>query len=370
MAALNIILFYAKNRLMNRIKLGIIFVRDCIKNFFAPEPLVLITEAVNWSISDDCQNIKNHLKSVLDVRIAITPRGCRNKIVHFASENMLIGRKGLKYKSKRNKIVLTWFHISQNDEYRIKNIPLLNMHVDMVHTACNITKEKLIKNGLDEKKVAVIPLGVDLKIFFPASRDEKAKLRKKLDLPEDKILIGSFQKDGNGWGEGREPKLIKGPDIFCDVVERLNQKYPIHVVLTGPARGYVKKRLDTAGIPYTHNYVEHYSDTAEYFRTLDLYLVGSREEGGPKAILEAMASGVPLVSTKVGMVPDVLQDGTNGFVTEVEDVDTLFGKTSKLLEDEALRDFIVANALATVKNYEISYTVKQYYDKIYKDLLH
>jgi len=354
---------------MNRIKLGFILIRDSIKNIFAREPLVLITEAVNWSISDDCQNIKKYLKKFLGVKISITPRGCRNKIVHFASENMLIGRNGLKYTSGINKIVLTWFHISQNDEYRLKSIPLLNEHVAMVHTACNITKVKLVKNGLDERKVTVIPLGVDLGIFFPISKEEKIKQKKKLGLPEDKMLIGSFQKDGNGWGEGLTPKLIKGPDVFCDVVERLSQKYPIHIVLTGPARGYVKKRLEAARIPYTHNYLEHYYDTAEYFRALDLYLIGSREEGGPKAILEAMASGVPVVSTKVGMVPDVLQDGINGFMAEVEDADSLFQKASRALEDELLRNSIVANALATVKNYKISDTIKQYYDKIYKNLL-
>jgi glycosyltransferase involved in cell wall biosynthesis len=354
---------------MNRLTISFKLIYDIISNYFTRKKLILVTEAANWSISDDCQNIKNHLKKFLDVKISITPRGCRNKIVHFASENMLIGKNGMKYTSNLNKIVLTWFHISQNDEYKLKSIPLLNEHAAMVHTACNITKEKLIKNGLDEKKITVIPLGVDSKIFFPTPWEERTKLKKKLGLPEDKILIGSFQKDGNGWGEGLEPKLIKGPDIFYDVVERLSQKYPTHVVLTGPARGYVKKRLEAAGISYTHNYVEHYYDTAEYFRVLDLYLIGSREEGGPKAILEAMASGVPVVATKVGMVPDVLQDGINGFVAEVEDVDALFQKASRVLEDDPLRDSIVTNALVTVKNYEISDTIKQYYEKIYKNLL-
>jgi glycosyltransferase involved in cell wall biosynthesis len=127
--------------------------------------------------------------------------------------------------------------------------------------------------------------------------------------------------------------------------------------------------LEAAGILYTHKYVEHYYDTAEYFRVLDLYVIGSREEGGPKAILEAMASGVPIVSTKVGMVPDVLQDGMNGFVVEVEDVDALFQKASRVLGDKSLRDSIVTNALATANNYEISDTIRQYYEKIYKNLL-
>ena len=66
-----------------------------------------------------------------------------------------------------------------------------------------------------------------------------------------------------------------------------------------------------------------YPEIAKLFQTLDLYVVASRQEGGPKAILESMASGVPLVTTRVGQAMDLVKHGENAFMTDVEDKDAL-----------------------------------------------
>ena len=68
-------------------------------------------------------------------------------------------------------------------------------------------------------------------------------------------MICSFQKDGIGWGEGLEPKLIKGPDIFVETMRNLKAAgLPVVAMLTGPARGYVKLMLDKYNVPFIHNY--------------------------------------------------------------------------------------------------------------------
>jgi glycosyltransferase involved in cell wall biosynthesis len=94
-------------------------------------------------------------------------------------------------------------------------------------------------------------------------------------------------------------------------------------LLSGPARGFVKKGLEEAKIPYTHVYLNSYPDVAKLFQALDLYIVASRQEGGPKAILESMASGVPLVTTRVGQAMDLVKHGVNAFMADVEDVEAL-----------------------------------------------
>ena len=50
--------------------------------------------------------------------------------------------------------------------------------------------------------------------------------RKRLGIPQTAVVIGSFQKDGNGWGEGKEPKLIKGPDVLLETLEILKSRIP------------------------------------------------------------------------------------------------------------------------------------------------
>jgi glycosyltransferase involved in cell wall biosynthesis len=162
--------------------------------------------------------------------------------------------------------------------------------------------------------------------------------------------------------------MVKGPDVFCDVVEKLSKDLPVHVLLTGPSRGYVKNRLSEAGIPYTHRYLEDYNDIVKYFNALDLYIISSRVEGGPKAILESWATGVPLVSTNVGMVPDLMEDGKDGFLVDVDDVENLYLKSKLILEDKKLRNFFIANGLEAVKKNDWNVIAKRYKEEIYDKL--
>ncbi|GAH40799.1 unnamed protein product, partial [marine sediment metagenome] len=208
----------------------------------------------------------------------------------------------------------------------------------------------------------------DLNLFKPASSQEKQKIREKLGIPKAKLVVGSFQKDGVGWEEGLKPKWVKGPDIFVEVIHKLRMDYDIFVLLTGPARGYVKRELDRIGVPYKHFFLKNYLEIPKYYNALDLYLVTSRVEGGPKAILEAMATGVPLVSTKVGMAGNIIREGYNGLLADVEHVETLSDKASKIIEGKKLANRLTDNASNTIRNYSWENIAKEYYEKIYSTL--
>jgi glycosyltransferase involved in cell wall biosynthesis len=78
-------------------------------------------------------------------------------------------------------------------------------------------------------------------------------------------------------------------------------------------------------VPYSHVYLDSYPRIGELFQALDLYLVTSRQEGGPKAVLESMASGIPIISTRVGQATDLIQHEQNGWLTEIEDSEAITG---------------------------------------------
>ena len=148
--------------------------------------------------------------------------------------------------------------------------------------------------------------------------------RRDLGLPELAYVVGSFQKDGVGWGDGQEPKLIKGPDVLVEAMRILRERRPeLHVLLSGPARGFVRSGLERHGIPYVHVRPETYEGIARLYAALDAYVVPSRQEGGPKSVLESMASGVPIVSTRVGQATELIDDGVNGRLVDVEDAEAL-----------------------------------------------
>jgi glycosyltransferase involved in cell wall biosynthesis len=85
----------------------------------------------------------------------------------------------------------------------------------------------------------------------------------------------------------------------------------------------MKRGLDRLGIPYRHIYYRDYRDIAQLYQALDAYIISSRDEGGPKSVLESMASGIPLITTRVGQAADLVRHGINGFMVEQEDAEGL-----------------------------------------------
>jgi glycosyltransferase involved in cell wall biosynthesis len=196
--------------------------------------------------------------------------------------------------------------------------------IDRVQVTNEPMAELVLETGIAPEKVHRIPIGVDLGTFRPRTASARARARRELGIPESAFLVGSFQKDGVGWGEGLEPKLIKGPDVLVATLERLRDRVDeLWVLLTGPSRGYVKAGLDRAGIPYRHTFLPSVEAVASAYEAIDLCLVASREEGGPKAVLESMAVGVPLVTTRVGQAVELVRHGENAWLVDVEDVDGL-----------------------------------------------
>ena len=197
-------------------------------------------------------------------------------------------------------------------------------HIQRVQVSHSAMREFVLESGIDPGKVFQIPIGVNLSFF--RFRDVKLRRSQKLELgiPASAFVIGSFQKDGNGWDKGMEPKLVKGPDVLIQTLAKLKESIPeLFVLLVGPARGFVIAGLEQQNIPYLYIPQQPYDKVSLLYQVLDLYLVTSRQEGGPKAVLESMASGVPLITTRVGQAMDIVNHGQNGWMVDTEDIDGL-----------------------------------------------
>lgn len=341
---------------------------DFIRNTVSRKHIFYITEGAEWAIYWVGRNIQVHLSNPRDFRITRVSRGVRQKVIHFGSINTIKSVEHLKTLAQRNRIVVTWFHIAPGDPHLVW-VKEMNALIDVFITSNTLTRNQLLERGVDSEKVRIIPIGVDLSIFRPASADERAAIRQRLGIQEGTFVIGSFQKDGNGFGEGLNPKMIKGPDVFCDVVEELVKKVPVHVLLTGPARGYVRKRFEKAQIPYTHRLLGHYHEVVPFYNALDLYLITSREEGGPQGIMESMATKTPLVSTRVGMAPDVLRDGENALLADIDDREGLIRACERVLCEPELKTSLAVNAFRDVKKLGWDIVATRYHQEVYQPLL-
>ena len=204
---------------------------------------------------------------------------------------------------KDKKVVASIYHIdfdnfNKKDE---KNFYKMDQYVDLYHVISLKTKEQLKR--LTNKKITSIPFWVNQKNLFYI--ENKSSLRKKYGFSEDDYIIGSFQRDTEG-SDLVSPKLIKGPDIFIDLVNRLNNNQNIRILLAGTRRQYVINKLKELGINYKYFEMVQIDQLNEFYNILDLYLVSSRLEGGPQAVLECAVTKTPIISTDVGVASEIL----------------------------------------------------------------
>jgi glycosyltransferase involved in cell wall biosynthesis len=215
-------------------------------------------------------------------------------------------------------------------------------------------EDLVLAAGVDPARVFRIPIGIDIEHFPLGDRECREQSRRLLGLPATGFVVGSFQKDGVGWGQGLEPKLVKGPDIFVAVVEELRERIPeLVVLLTGPARGYVRRALSQRRIPFSHIWARSRDELAHAYQALDVYLISSRQEGGPKAVLEAMATGVPLVTTRVGQAQELVEHRRNGLLCDVDDVEALAEALTQVAEDRTLRGEMRAAGRCTAEQHAL-----------------
>ena len=240
------------------------------------------------------------------------------------------------YISSDNRFITSFFHGKPEDGEEVKK------HIDLflksikrlnkVVTASTLIEKRLIKWGVPSEKLVRIPLGVNTSYFNLPTKKEKNAIRNSLGIPKHSIVIGSFQKDGTGWKDGFEPKLIKGPDLFVSTLKLLSAKgYPIFALLTGPARGYVKNELGKNQIPFFHTYPSNHEDLKKLYHALDIYLITSREEGGPMGLLESIACGTPVASTNVGMASDIIKDKITGVLADEIEIENIAQKVEYLI---------------------------------------
>ncbi len=252
----------------------------------------------------------------------------------------------------KKKVIATVHHIvpTKFGEAAKKEFDMRDQFVDAYHVPCELTKKQI--EPLTNKPIYCFPFWVNQNIWYPKNKHE---LRTKYKIEEDAFLIGSFQRDTEGH-DLVSPKLEKGPDVFCDFVINLHKIQPkIQVLLGGWRRQYVMNRLYDAGVKYHYHELPSFSTLNDFYNMLDLYIVGSRYEGGPQSVFECAATRTPIISTRVGYAPELLSEkcmvdegATWRNASSEETLDYNFHKVQELFIPYGFSDF--ENMIRKVKN--------------------
>lgn len=209
------------------------------------------------------------------------------------------------------------------------------------------------------KSIMVIPNGIDTTRFTPGPRNEAL-----LDLlPEGfggKILISV----------GRLAEAKDQLTLLSAIEILKKQGRNIYLVLVGD--GEMRKPLETEivnkKLTDCVNLVGSRSDIDQLLPGADVFILSSKREGFPMSILEAMASGLPVIATKVGGIPEVIQDGKNGILVPSQDPASLANAICRVLDDSKYAKDLGQEARLTIeKNYSLK-TITDAYTELYLSL--
>ncbi len=265
-----------------------------------------------------------------------------------------VWRKLPKRKLKTNKVICTIHHIDfekfpgKEEKEFIKR----DKYVDLYHVISKKTKEQLEK--LTTKKIIHIPWWVNQNIFFEIKN--RSTLREKYGFNQEEYLIGSFQRDTEG-DDLKSPKLIKGPDIFLEIVkDKYEKNKNLKVVITGKRRNYLIENFELNKIPYKYFEMVDLETLNELYNLLDIYLVTSRVEGGPQAIIECAISKTPILSTDVGIASEILSKESifnlNNYLQDIENAKPNIENAYKMAQELIIPKGMIKFREMFIDNYE------------------
>ena len=200
----------------------------------------------------------------------------------------------------------------------------LATHVTAVSEA---VADTVVALGVPRDRITVIPNGVDASRFEGATAD-----RARLGVNGDRVVVGSVgclavRKDYGTLLDALAQIRAQGLDPW------------VVLVGDGPERGNLEARAHALGLSDRVRFLGERSDVDRLLPAFDVFVLSSREEGIPNALLEAMAAGRPSVATAVGGNREVLEDGHTGWIVPPQSPEALAGALADALRrpDEARR---------------------------------
>jgi glycosyltransferase involved in cell wall biosynthesis len=165
--------------------------------------------------------------------------------------------------------------------------------------------------------------------------------------------------------------LPKNHALLIEAFAQVRANTPLYLLLVGSGEleGAVREQVAQLGLEGRVRFLGVRADVAEILNASDVFVLSSRWEGNPMSVMEAMASGLPVVSTAVGGVPELVRDGETGLLVPSEDAGALARAIQALVDDPARRQAMGAAARQhAVASFDIRHTVRGY-EQLYEALL-
>jgi glycosyltransferase involved in cell wall biosynthesis len=218
-------------------------------------------------------------------------------------------------------------------------------------------ESEALRAGVPRDRVHYQPPGVDLTQFHPPGPDDVARIRRALGWPADRriaLFVGRLSVEKGAMDLVEAWEFASRPEALLVLVGPDMPGHPWDA--GGPARAYVAAH----GLGDRVRFEGPASDTSAFYRAADLFVQPSHFEAFGSSALEAMASGLPIVSSGVGGLGDFLHDGQNALLHEPRSPASLGAALRRLLDDASLRERLATAAYLTAQGFEQNALLDQY----------
>jgi glycosyltransferase involved in cell wall biosynthesis len=213
-------------------------------------------------------------------------------------------------------------------------------------------EQSMLKTAIEEAQV--IYNGVDLNVFKPGS---KTHARQRLNLPPDSFIIFFAASQGLSNSYKDAVTLLR---VFHNLrATRRSVIKPVLLVL-GEKADDVESYPD-GGTLIRRAFIANQQDIADFYRAADVFVYPTLADNCPLVVLEALASGLPVVASATGGIPEIIDDGTTGFLVSKGSVKELSSVLDALVADEELQRKVSSEARASaLRRFDVNKMSEQY----------
>ena len=246
-------------------------------------------------------------------------------VVTHSRNDTWIAALGILFGRAKSKLIRTR-HVSIPVKPGLRNRWLYGRRASRVVTTGEAIRSHLIEVlKLDPSHVVSIPTGTDLSRYRPG---DKAQARAKLGLPADKKIIGMVATL-RSW---------KGHRFLIDAMLDPKLDGTVAVLVgDGPQEPNLLKQVEERGLKERIIFAGRSEDVQDWLRAFDVFVLPSTgNEGIPQALMQALATGLPVVTTPVGAIPELVTHNESGWIVKPEDPASLAVGISALLSQPEL----------------------------------
>ncbi|MEO8216234.1 MAG: glycosyltransferase family 4 protein [Acidobacteriota bacterium] len=223
------------------------------------------------------------------------------------------------------------------------------------------TRSEAISFGIPAGRVRLIPNGLDPDQFLPATAEQRVEARRVLGLDRDRIVlsVGRLSDEKNPLG------LL---EAWANVTPVLRAGALLALVGDGPQEELVRAKVAELKLGDSVLLAGRRIDVASWYRAADIYVIASHNEGLSNSMIEALAAGLPVISTKVSGSSFLEAGAASGLVVGTGRTEELTRALEELLSNESLRSTLAGNARQSFENHFLLELVAEKSMSLYGDV--